>query len=224
MPTQAKARTRSRRKNKRNRGGSNQVGTYFGDAWSLAKRTAAGLNEIRKLINIETKFLDVSGTSNVSSTGSITALSQIATGTNYTDRVGDSIKLQRLEFTMKYLMNTSSTGTVLRIIVFRDLYQQGSDPTITNVIGGASPLNPKNFLLRDRFSFLFDDLVFMSNVGDDGGVIRFTMPHEGHVRYIGTTATAASNGFGSIYMLLISDEATNTPSVTWHSSIYFTDD
>ena len=223
MPNAIVSKRRGRRGRQPTQGGDS-VGKYFGDVWSLAKRTAAGLNEIRKLVNVEEKFLDVSGSQTVSSTGSIVALSQIAQGSDYTNRVGDSIKLQRIEFRAKYIMNTASTGTILRVIIFRDLFQQGVDPTVTNVIGGTGALNPKNFLLRDRFSLLYDELCYMSNVGEDGGVIQFSMPHEGHVKYIGTTAATASNGFGSIYMLLLSDEATNVPTFTWHSSIYFTDD
>lgn len=190
----------------------------------MAKRTASGLNEIRKLINIETKFLNVASSQTVSNTGSIVPLSQIVQGVNYTERIGDSIKIQKIEFRCKVSMSTSASFTNFRLIIFRDLYQQGADPTITNVLGSASTLNPKNFLLRDRFSLLVDEMFVMSVSGDNACSLEYNIPHEGHIKYIGTTAATASNGFGSIYMLVLSDEATNVPTIAYNSNIYFTDD
>jgi len=75
-----------------NRKTSGAVGEYFEDAWSLAKRTATGLNEIRKLINIEEKNLEtlVSATA-FDTNGTVYSISTVAQGTDYTQRVGDSI-------------------------------------------------------------------------------------------------------------------------------------
>jgi hypothetical protein len=190
----------------------------------LAKRTASGLNEIRKLINIETKFHRVAAGPTVSTTGQVAALSNIAQGLNYTDRVGDSIKLQSIEARFKCIMNTASNGTALRILILRDLYQQGVDPTLAQVLEQTGPLEPRNFLLRDRFSILVDELVYMSNAGDTGTVLEYHIPHEGHIKYIGTTAASASNGFGSLYLMMVSDEGTNIPTVSYNIDFYYTDD
>lgn len=208
----------------RQREGGDSVGKYFGDAWSLAKRTANGLNEIRKLINVEEKFFNVNTSFTIPTTGTINCLSQMGQGTDYNNRIGDSLKIQKLVFRAKLLMNTASTGTIVRVLIIRDLFQQGVDPTFTNVLGGANPLNPKNFLLRDRFSILVDELIYLSNSGEDGCSLHYNIPHEGHIKYIGTTAAAASNGFGSLYLLTVADEATNVPTFTWNSSLYYTDD
>lgn len=190
----------------------------------MAKRTANGLNEIRKLINIETKIVRTASSSNVSTSGIVIPLSLIAQGLNYTDRVGDSIKIQKIECRFKYLMNTASTGSMLRLIVARDLFCQGVDPTLANVLQQTGPLEIKNFLLRDRFSFLVDELLYMGNSGENGGTLVYDIPHEGHIKYIGTTAASASNGFGSLYLLAVSDEGTNVPILTWNTVIYYTDD
>lgn len=190
----------------------------------MARRTANGLNEIRKLINIETKIVRTASSSNVSTSGIVIPLSLIDQGLNYTDRVGDSIKIQRIECRFKYLMNTASTGSLLRLIVARDLYCQGVDPTLANVLQQSGPLEIKNFLLKDRFSFLVDELLYMSNSGENGGSLVYDIPHEGHIKYIGTTAASASNGFGSLYLLAVSDEGTNVPNLIWNTVIYYTDD
>lgn len=206
------------------------MGAYFGDAWSLAKRTAHGLNEIRKLVNIETKINDVSSTStNFDTTGNTLPLTQMAQGTNYTaNRIGNSIKLQNIEIRYRLFIGSSATRTVARVIVFRDLDGYGVAPTSNELlqVGGSvtTPLQPKAFLNAERFSILYDELFTMSVTGDSSFVRDLRIPHEGHVKYLGSSAAAASNGKGSVYILFVSDESTNTPSYSYHTRVYFTDD
>ncbi len=205
--------------------GSDSVGKYFGDAWSLAKRTAVGLNEIRKLINIETKIIDTTlSPSSIDNSGTIVSLTSVAQGLDYNNRIGDSIKLQRIQIRSKILMNTTSTGSVMRVILFRDLYQNGTAPTFTNLLGGAGTLNPINWLLKDRFAILADELLFLSPNGQDGAVSEIDLQHEGHVKYIGTSSSSGSNGFGSVYLAALSDESTNLPQLSFHCRVTFTDD
>ncbi len=216
---------RKKRRRKAVAQGSDSVGRFVGDAWSLAKRTALGLNEIRKLINIETKVIDTTlSPTSIDNSGVIVSLTSVGQGINYTERIGDSIKLQRIVIRSKLLMNTTSTGTVVRIILFRDLMQAGSAPSFTNLLGGSGTLNPVNYLLKDRFAILADELLFLSQNGQDGAVSEIDLPHEGHVKYIGTSSSSASNGFGSVYIAAVSDEATNLPQLSFHCRVTFTDD
>lgn len=215
---------RSRRSN-----GGDSVGKYFGDAWSLAKRTAIGLNEIRKLVNIETKICEVSGTGGMSQAGSILSISTMAQGTDYiNNRVGNSIKLQRIEFRAGVYKDPAATATFARLIVFRDLDGYGTVPVPGDVLqtlgANTAPFSPKDYLNRNRFSILYDELLTVNSSGDSSTVVDFEMNHEGHILYLGTTATAASNGKGSLYYLVCSNEPVNTPSYFFYSRIYYTDD
>ena len=77
-------RYRPRRKGAKANRKPDAVGEYFGDAWSLAKRTASGLNEIRKLINVEEKDLEtVQASAGFDTTGTVYSLSTIAQGTDF---------------------------------------------------------------------------------------------------------------------------------------------
>lgn len=229
--TITKRKTRSGRKGARGRtlGGTGRaVGRYVEDAASLGMRTFQGLNHLRRLINVETKICNAvasNGTMTISS--SISCLSQIAQGSNYTDRVGDSIRLQSLEFRARLFQNTSATQTVARIIIFRDLDGTATAPTKADVLDAfgtsADVCAQYNWLNRDRFSILYDEFQSFSSTGTTTDTMYFRTTHEGHVKYLGTTATAASNGKGSIYVMFISDEATNVPTVTWNSRVSFTD-
>ncbi len=211
------------------RGEPDSVGKYFGDAWSLAKRTAVGLNEIRKLINIEEKDLEtIQASVAFDTTGTIYSLSTVAQGTDYNTRVGDSIKMQRITVRYRLFKNSSATASMCRVILFRDLDGYGTAPTTADVlqtVGSATaPLTPPDFLNRKRFAIIRDELVDLNSTGDSSYSGVWDLAHEGHVLYLGTTAAAASNGKGSVYMLALSDEATNTPTIAFSARIVFTDD
>jgi hypothetical protein len=216
-------------RSQRPKNSGDSVGAYFGDAWSLAKRTASGLNEIRKLINIEEKILETSLSSTTfNQTGAVTPISQIAQGLNFTDRVGDSIRLQRVQVKFRLFKNTGATQSLLRFIIFRDNDCQGATPAIGDVLqttGSAlAPLSMLDFLNRRRFAILRDCLITLNNTGENTYVESFDVPHHGHVLYLGTAADAASQGKGSLFCAYVSDEATNTPSVAFQSRLTFTDD
>lgn len=200
------------------------VGEYIGDAWSLAKRTAVGLNEIRKLINIETKFHDVTiSATDVSTTAIIQPLSMTAQGLTSTDRIGDSIKLQHIEYALSFSCVSGSIDTI-RVILFRDLDNMGSAPVVTDVLEAANAWSPRKFNKLERISVLADDLIVLDVITHYQQVIKHAMAHGGHVKYLGTEANAASNGKGSLYLLILGNLTGNMPKVTGVGRILFTDD
>ncbi len=202
------------------------VGQYASDAWSLAKRTAYGLNEIRKLINIETKVLQTSNTGAIDNAGTVSTISSIAQGLDYNNRVGDSIKLQRIEFRFRALMGTTGTKTTLRVMLVRDLDGYGTKPGVSDILESVDVLSPKKYLNADRFSVLVDETLSLSSVSNTNTADSFVLPHEGHIKYLGTTAADASNGKGTLYILWLSNESsgTNSPTVYFYTRLYFTDD
>lgn len=190
----------------------------------MAKRTAYGLNEIRKLINIETKTLDTYNGANISNTGTVSTISSIAQGLDYTNRVGDSIKMQHIYIGYRWQISTSATKTFVRTMLVRDLDGYGTIPTVTGILETADVLAPKKYLNTDRFSILYDEVETLSSVSETLTVSRYNTPHEGHIKYLGTTAADASNGKGSMYLVFLSSEATNQPRVDFNARILFTDD
>jgi hypothetical protein len=230
--TVRKASRRNRRGRFKQSGKPDAVGQYASDAWSLAKRTAYGLNEIRKLINIETKFLDTNVPSyTVSTTGSMTPISEIAQGLTSTTRVGDSLRIQHIEVRGRVQVNTSATNSLVRVMLVRDLDGYGTAPTVADVLevnaSVGAPLSPEKFAKRERFSILFDELICVQSAISTGtAMIPFTFmtTHQGHILYLGSTAAPASDGKGSVYLLAVSDEATDLPTVAFISRILFTDD
>jgi len=205
---------------------------YGADAWSLAKRTAYGLNEIRKLINIETKFIDTTvNNAAQNAVGNNYAISQLAQGLQSTNRVGDSVRIQHLEVRGRININPAATNTPVRVIVYRDLDGYGTSPTtadvLENVSAGQTPFSPYKFQKMKRFSILFDETFVLQSIlaaGSSSCTFFFSTAHQGHVLYLGTTAAAASDGKGSVYVLVVSDDNVNAPTATFTSRMMFTDD
>jgi len=231
MKTTGLVRRSKGRRSRRGASTADSVGQYATDAWSLARRTAYGLNEIRKLINIEEKFCDATGTNvSTSSTGVMNPVSELAQGLTSATRVGDSIRIQHIEVCGRILANPDAGSTSVRVMIVRDLDGYGTAPTPADVLESTAtayaPFAPKKFNKRERFSVLFDELFTVQ--GTDNGiasaVFSYSSPHKGHVLYLGTTAATASDGKGSVYVVLISDEASNPAHVTYFSRITYTDD
>lgn len=222
------SRERGRRQRSRRKSKSDSVGKYFGDAWSLAKRTAIGLNEIRKLINIETKLFEEVTSGSVNNTGFVQNICVIPQGTDYNNRIGDSIKLQRIRSCIRFSINasdTTSVGTYLRLMIVRDLDQNGTAPTISEMLTATSELATYNHLREGRFSYLYDEVFNLSNVaGDSNGYTIFDTSHEGHIKFIASATSSASAGKGTVYFVAISNQSSNTPDIIARHSIYYTDD
>lgn len=231
MKMQKRMNKRGMGPNKRSQGPNNAVGEYFGDAWSLAKRTANGLNEIRKLINVEHKYVDVNGTSSSTFNGTVTHLSPIAQGDNVSERDGDSIKVQSFHISGAVFRNTLAAATVnesVRIIVVRALQDNLSPPSTGEILETAgtatAPYQGIDFLnssdLNKKFGIVYDDLFSLDNA-HQVRLVNFTTNHDCHVYYRGVASNQTGNG--NYYLLVVSNTNATVPSFDFSSRLRFTD-
>jgi len=223
---------RSRRKQRRGPKSDRtqqSVEKFAGDAYSLASRAVRGLNEIRKYINIETKVLDFDiPTQAVSTTATVTYSSGIAQGTDIGGRVGDSIKVQHLEFLGRVVINSAATFSCIRILLVRDMANAGAAPAASDILetvsGSVTNRSPLNYINRKRFSVLYDNFLTLDVATAYSQPIRATIPMEKHINFRGTGSTVGSAAEGSLFWLFVSDEATNTPNISVYTQMLFTDD
>lgn len=213
------------------KGGSNQrnVEKFAGDAYSLAARAVSGLQQIRKLINIETKVFDLdTGSASVSTTPTITYASGVAQGTDIGGRVGDSIKVQQLSFIGRVAMNSSATFSCIRVMLIRDMENAGAAPASADIFetvsGAVTTRSPLNYLNRKRFSALYDNFLTLDVATAYSQPLRLSVPLDRHIGYRGTGATASAAAEGSLWWVFVSDEATNTPTVALYLQMLYTDD
>lgn len=223
--------TRGRGARRPRRRGGDSVGKYFGDAWSLAKRTAVGLNEIRKLINVEHKYVDTNTNSTTSVNGVVTYLNGIGQGDGISDRDGDSIRVLKFQLAGCVFRNNAATANeTVRVVVVRDLQNQGAIIAGTDVLETlGTSLAPYQFVdmlnghfYNNRFTIVYDEL-FAINANDSTAPFRFETSHPCHIAFRGTSNAVASAGAGAYFLIAISNTGSNTPFVDFSSRIIYTD-
>jgi len=224
-------RTRRSSTRRSRRPGGDSVGAYFSDAWSLAKRTANGLNEIRKLINVEQKYIDVNSTTNTTYNGTPTYLCPIGQGSNLNSREGNSIRVIRVMAQGCIFRNNLSTANeTVRLLIVRDLQNLGSSINVSDVLETIGTTTaPYQFYdmlngpqYNSRFSIVYDEL-FTLNASDQNRKFYFKSDHPCHIAFRGTSNASTDAGAGSYWFIAISNTNSNTPSVDFSTRIIYTD-
>jgi hypothetical protein len=208
--------------------------SYGKKAWQLAKHLAT-------LINVEDKKFDVDGSTAtvISSTASVYNLSNIAQGNDYNNRSGDSILAQGMELRIAVGGSSVNNGSYLRVLLVADRENHGADIAIGDVLqGGAVPfLQPINATSGNRFEVLYDEVVFMSALspalassGTSTAYIpdRLLLPvlnrkWNKHIKYTSSAGADASNWENALFLVAISSDATNGPTISFTFRLHFTD-
>lgn len=197
-----------------------KFGNNVGD---VARAAYNGVVAIKKLINVEHHKHDTNVTgSQISNTGAIFSLTDVAQGDGQGERSGDSILCQSMFSRTTVTISPSAVTTCLRYIIFQDKQQiSDSEPAVTDVLQTASCLSPLNEITVGRFKILHDTLY---TVQDNGVAIRFTKMFKElntHVRFNGSAGSDHQKN--TIYLLALSDQATNKPILASHIRLNYTD-
>ncbi len=190
-------------------------------AMSVAKRAMYGVNKMKR--NQELKFIDTSNTVSINSTGTVTPLTLSAQGNTTTQRVGLNISLKSLHFRIAVNLNASATFSNLRWILFRAKQTDGVVPSVNDVLQSVQYDSPADNTNRADYWFIKEGIIAL----DAAHVLvgrKYFRKLNIKVQYSGSTAVEASIKSNAIYLLLLSDEGTNTPAVDYYSRIRFTDD
>jgi len=202
-----------------------KVGKGIKTAGSVASTAMTALKVARgvaALVNAEKKYFDTSQSASIVNTGSIYPLTNMAQGTTYNTRDGNSIKLTSLLIRLRTIMNTASNEATVRFIVFIDKeYNNISTIQVTDVLENADYLNPVNHTNGKRFKILYDKYHVMSVTGTQGQYKRIFLKLNHHAKYADNSTTNQREG--NMFVLAISDQATNQPGLAYYSRIRFLD-
>lgn len=191
------------------------------DAWKLAKYAVS-------MLNVEKKFFDVtafSGTA-IDNAGAIVSLTSIPSQEAAVDqgesRDGDQVRLKSLLLRMSALVNASATATNLRIMVLCDKMSLATPPVMTDILESASVTSPMNLANRMRFRMLYDKVFNLVPTTDKASFFSkpFFRLSSKLVWASDTTDEAQANNY---YIVAISSEPTNTPTLTVESRVRFVD-
>jgi hypothetical protein len=182
MSTSQRSSRRPRRNNRR-AGDSNKVAVskFAGDAYSLADRAYKGVKQVMRLINIETKFFNTSLQTTVTSTPTIASMQLMTQGVDVSNRVGDSIRLQGIDFNYYIFQDNTTPGVgYMRVILFRDNQCDGVMPTEAELLDmtiGDRASAPMSYINKGRFGVLHDEVWALSSGRGTNFIKRQTIPH-----------------------------------------------
>ncbi len=192
-------------------------------AGQLASKAWSGVKYLKKIVNVEKKIHDTSIAEAVSSTGAIHSLHDVAQGDTINTRDGNSLKGLYLGFRMGCTQNLTATQSLIRVMVVADKQQIGdAEPSVGNILQSAVVTSYLNEDTLGRFSVLYDKVFTMAENSDSlQKYAEWNHNFEHRIRYNGAAATdIQKNG---LFMLLLSDEATNTPTVAITVRLRFVD-
>lgn len=204
------------------------VADFTGAVWRYGRAALTLLG------NTEEKVFDVSASAVAivpAASATVVNLSNIVQGTDYNQRLGNSIRALNLRVDYSLFPGSGTTYAFARCIVFRDLMQSGTDPTVAQLLEtttGAVAINaPYLHYVADRYEVLSDEVfAFAAAAGPAAFHRRFACRIADHILFSSTAGADASNWQGALYLLVISDQGTaaNQPLIHYWSRLDYTDD
>lgn len=152
----------------------------------------------------------------VSAAGTVSNMtSNIGQGDDVNQRNGDTILSQG--YTLNYRFRAITTDQTVRFILFRDNFNLGTTPGVSDVL--AAPLyraeyNPLFVVQQKRFTILHDSFLDSNINGETLKTTTKRIPSSGKIYYNGAAVAGASNGRGAIFLLVIGDASTGLHEYT----------
>ena len=192
-------------------------------ALQLATKAWKATRYIKGLVNSEMLHHRIGGNINIDSTGALLPLSAISQGDSDSGRTGNSIFARNLSMNLNIKINASNLATqFIRIVLLQD-NQQISDttPSISDVLDSAYPNAPLNQSTAGRFTIIRNWEFYLNATNQPGRVLKkyFKLWH--HIRYNGSASTDIQRG--GLYLLYISDQATNPPTAGYQIKLGYHD-
>lgn len=199
---------------------------YFGKFGSHARSAYSMAKKALFFLNPEIKNQDLSATITPdNSAGSFVLLNGISQGDTRSTREGSSIKMISLNMNIKLTINGSASNTVVRIQIVQDKQPNGAIFTIANYFQDTTNLATsfQNMDYIKRFIRWHDQTVAL-NTDFPERLIKIRKKQIMHTTYnTGNAGTIADIATNSLYLLVTSDEATNTPTVIYWSRMRWID-
>lgn len=191
-------------------------------ALALAKASYVGVKYIKGLVNSEMLHTQGNATSNISSTGTVVHLSSIAQGDTSSGRTGNSILSRNLLLRIAIANNVSAVNTFHRVMLVWDTQQIGdTSPTISDILESVSYLSPLATATVGRFKILYTKTFSTNTVNNTNKIIDKYFNFNKHIRYNGTAgADIQKNG---LYLVMLSDQAINTPTYFYQYKLGYHD-
>lgn len=189
----------------------------------LGSRQVQRLNKrVNKLLaGIEVKYHDLQPISQTptSTTGVVLNISDLDEGDTVLTRSGEKVHAKRVWFKGEITIHASASKTKVRCMVIRQKNNQV--PAINGILQSGTINAPHSHQYRKLTAVLMDRTYVLNSVSNPMIQFNYNLKVDKNIAYSGAAGTDLADG--SIYLVLISNEATNTPTVSGYSRLSFTD-
>lgn len=153
----------------------------------------------------------------ISPTGTVIPFSEfIVEGSDVNQRSGTTIRT--IKQFLKFTVSTTTVSQSARLILFRDLFNTGTLPTVTEVLPATNMLSHFSDIRQQqqrRYHILMDRMFDVSIAGNSIHSEAHEFSFKGNVYYNAATAVVGANGRGSIFLLVIGNSNTALYDYDW---------
>lgn len=176
---------------------------------------------VNKLLRgVEKKFHDVQPISQTptNTTGVVLNITDLDEGDTSSTRTGEKVTCKSLYFKGEIAKHASATSTKVRIFLARQKNNQV--PAINGILQSGTINAPYNVEFK-KLVEVFNDRTFIVDATTPKIQYNYMIPKEFQISFSGAAGTDL--GSNSVYLCMISSEATNTPTVSGYSRMLYTD-
>lgn len=178
----------------------------------IAQSAWKGVKMLKGLVNTEKHYLDTAISTATSSAGSVTLISGVAQGDDVNNRQGNSVLGKSMYCSYSIARNAANTNVAnnVRIVVFKDLSNIGTTPTVGDILASASVIAPLNVDHTSRYQILRDDRIALTLNGSGSRFSKHYIRVNDHLKFTGSLATDVYTN--ALYVLVITDQASSQPT------------
>lgn len=221
MPYYRTRKNRFRRNKYRYRRGRKSTASTARAAYAISKRT-------QYLTKPESKFYEDFGGSLVEDgNATYVLMNPLVQGTDVENRIGRIVSLKAMELRLRFVINNAATASAVRCILVYDKQPNGAAFPLGSLLapGPTIPFDGvRNLDYRDRFIVLRDWTVSLSINGDRiKNIHKYVKMALKPVYDNSNTGTISDIQTGALYFVMVSNEGTNFPAVTYSLRVRFYD-
>lgn len=201
--------------------------SVYSAAWKALKIA----NQVRKVINVEKKYIDTPiSDDSIINVRDIFLLNAMDKGDDHDQREGDSMLMQTLHVKANIFANTTPDTTTFKIAYILDKESKGVLPTATDIwddnsLAGYELLEHRNRDYSDRFVVLKEWTITLNNTDKNGHYFEDFIKLGVHTKYfkdsnVGTIADISDN---ALYMVINTNQTSNGGIIRATARLTYTD-
>ncbi len=197
--------------------------------YSDARKALILARNLRSLMNVEFKNHDVTITATgvLDGVGNVIQLSNIDQGDTTVSRDGSNVKITSIYCKLLFRINASGSNTNIRVMLVLDKQTNqaifATADLLFSVANVQSLVSPNNLDNQFRFRVLYDKIHLITAGGKESAFVKIYKKVNLRLRYDNTGNGIADLRSNSLALVVISNEATNTPTITGAVRLRFVD-